>query len=170
MRAVYGFLLLADCIAMTIYLTVALKRLPEKIGNIDPEKNRKGKDWEVFRSNDYFFRLLKIAGSILLFYALPQIVYIIEIPDTIDDSRALSPVLIILLGTPAGAVALNLFFSRIGWANGIIEYKSRRTGRLIYLRKYFNRTTLGIGIVIAMYFSVAWGLSVSVIKTIMLFS
>lgn len=59
MRAVYGFLLLADCIAMTIYLTVALKRLPEKIGNIDPEKNRKGKDWEVFRSNDYFFRLLK---------------------------------------------------------------------------------------------------------------
>ena len=170
MRAVYGFLLLADCIAMTIYLTVALKRLPEKIGNIDPEKNRKGKDWEVFRSNDYFFRLLKIAGSILLFYALPQIVYIIEIPDTIDDSRALIPVLIILLGTPAGAVALNLFFSKIGWANGIIEYKSRRTGSLIYLRKYFNRTKLGIGIVIAMYFSVAWGLSVSVIKTIMLFS
>lgn len=168
MRFVYSFLLFVDCIAMTIYLIFALKSLPEKIRHIAPEKNKKGKDWEVFRSDYYALQLLKLVGIIVLFYVIPQIVYVIGGVEEIGDSRAWLPVLIIISGTLVGCVALNLFFSRIGWENGIIEYKSRRSGCVVYMRKYFNKSTLGAGILTAMYFSVAWGLSI--MKTILLFS
>ena len=59
--------------------------------------------------------------------------------------------------------------------NSEVGHLNIGAGRIVYqdltkITKDIRDGALGIGIVIAMYFSVAWGLSVSVIKTIMLFS